>query len=237
MIKAAIEKIQEMCRGQVFDIDGEHYSDMKLQRIEPPEYRPSVLKLYSLDALIEILKEETSKISKNKDVFVNVITPTRIEVVTTYDDKATRDWLFSVDAKLPDLPLNYFHNKEEMIIALKSVFNPGDGVDYIINLLKKVTEESKVSTDDNGISQSVEAIKGIALKENIEIKNRVILAPLSTFLEVNQPESEFILRLKEGAQVLLKEADGGAWELTAKKNIKAYLEEKLCGVKGLYVIA
>lgn len=64
MIKAAIEKIQEMCRGQVFDIDGEHYSDMKLQRIEPPEYRPSVLKLYSLDALIEILKEETSKIDR-----------------------------------------------------------------------------------------------------------------------------------------------------------------------------
>lgn len=124
-----------------------------------------------------------------------------------------------------------------MIIALKSVFNPSDGVEYIIDLLKKVTEESNVSTDDNGISQSVEAKKGIALKENIEIKQRVILAPFRTFLEVNQPESEFILRLKEGAQVLLKEADGGAWELAAKKAIKEYLENKLCDVKGLYVIA
>lgn len=50
---------------------------------------------------------------------------------------------------------------------------------------------------------------------------------LNTFAEVAQPESEFVLRLKEGNRVGLFEADGGAWELNAMANIANYLEHEL----------
>jgi len=51
--------------------------------------------------------------------------------------------------------------------------------------------------------------------------------PFRTFLEVAQPESEFILRLDGSGQINLIGADGGAWKLEAVRNIAAYFEEKL----------
>lgn len=42
-----------------------------------------------------------------------------------------------------------------------------------------------------------------------------------------QPTSEFLFRVKEGGRFALFEADGGAWELTAKKNIAEFFAEQL----------
>ena len=57
--------------------------------------------------------------------------------------------------------------------------------------------------------------------------HRIPLSPFRTFTEVEQPESEFILRLDEDGRVGLIEADGGRWKLTAKASIAAYFEEAL----------
>lgn len=57
-----------------------------------------------------------------------------------------------------------------------------------------MTIENSVSTNDNGVTQTVEARQGVALNALIEIKPRVMLRPFRTFLEVEQPESEFLLR-------------------------------------------
>ena len=46
-------------------------------------------------------------------------------------------------------------------------------------------------------------------------------------LQVAQPESMFLLRLKEGGNVGLYEADGGVWKLEATRNIAGYFEEHL----------
>jgi len=62
----------------------------------------------------------------------------------------------------------------------------------------------------------------------VAIKPRVMLTPYRTFLEVEQPTSEFLLRLNDEGEVGLFEADGGMWALTAKDRIAAYFEEKLC---------
>ena len=41
-------------------------------------------------------------------------------------------------------------------------------------------------------------------------------------LQVAQPESMFLLRLKDGGNVGLYEADGGVWKLEATRNIAGY---------------
>ena len=46
-------------------------------------------------------------------------------------------------------------------------------------------------------------------------------------LEVEQPASDFLLRLDKEGRPALYEADGGAWKLEAKRNIAAYLGEQL----------
>lgn len=84
-----------------------------------------------------------------------------------------------------------------------------------------------MSTNDNGISQTVEARQGVALKTTVQIKPRVPLRPFRTFQEVEQPESEFLIRLDEEGNIGLFEADGGMWKLTARQTVKAFLEEKL----------
>ena len=60
----------------------------------------------------------------------------------------------------------------------------------------------------------------------------MILAPRRTFPEVDQPESPFVLLVKQSREgmmpeIALFEADGGLWKLTAIQNIKDYLKAVL----------
>lgn len=51
--------------------------------------------------------------------------------------------------------------------------------------------------------------------------------PFCTFLEVEQPESEFLLRVDPDEGIGFFEADGGIWKLEAKKNIADYFKANL----------
>ena len=68
--------------------------------------------------------------------------------------------------------------------------------------------------------------RGIVIRVKVdhadEIKPRVMLRPFRTFLEVEQPESEFLLRVDPDEGIGFFEADGGIWKLEAKKNIADY---------------
>lgn len=120
-----------------------------------------------------------------------------------------------------------FRDRETALIELRSLFIPGEGTAYLLDLLSRMTDENSVSTQDNGVTQTVEARQGIALKERVEVRPRVVLQPFRTFLEVDQPESEFLLRVDAEKGVGLFEADGGVWKLEAKKNIAAYFAKSL----------
>ena len=104
---------------------------------------------------------------------------------------------------------------------------PARGVDYLLDLLSRMSKDSGVTTRDNGVSQEVEARQGVSLKALVQVKPRVALRPFRTFLEVEQPASEFLLRLDDDGNVGLFEADGGMWQQTAKASIAAYFEDKL----------
>lgn len=82
---------------------------------------------------------------------------------------------------------------------------------------------------------------GVASKADAVIPSPVRLKPYRTFTEVDQPESDFVFRMKEdkydGVQCALFEADGGAWKLHAMESIQEYLEEQLNGVDGFTIIS
>lgn len=108
------------------------------------------------------------------------------------------------------------------LIELRSLCIPNEGTAYLLDLLSRMTNENSVSTNDNGVTQTVEARQGVALNAVVEIKPRVMLRPFRTFLEVEQPESEFLLRVDPDEGIGFFEADGGIWKLEAKKNIADY---------------
>lgn len=239
MLKEFVEKIQSMANeasAKVIEVDGEQYSTQRIYKVDPTEYRPNGITVNSLESIITLVRNEAVRYTDNT-IFVQVEDPLNVNVFTTFDDKNRRDFLYMAKADIVSTPIDQWTGKESLMIALNSVFIPSEDVDYIQSVLQKVTEESKVSSTDNGLGQSIEAQKGIALKENMTLKKRVKLRPYRTFLEVEQPESEFILRADEGAKFLIKSADGGAWELAAKSNIKVYLVRHLTGLKNVIVMA
>lgn len=82
---------------------------------------------------------------------------------------------------------------------------------------------------------------GIASKGDAIVPNPVKLKPYRTFLEVDQPVSEFIFRMKQdkydGVLCALFEADGGAWKMEATERIKKYLESELKEYDNFTVIS
>lgn len=120
------------------------------------------------------------------------------------------------------IPVTPHIGREVALIELRSLCIPNEGTAYLLDLLSRMTNENSVSTNDNGVTQTVEARQGVALNALIEIKPRVMLRPFRTFLEVEQPESEFLLRVDPDEGIGFFEADGGIWKLEAKKNIADY---------------
>ena len=93
---------------------------------------------------------------------------------------------------------------------------------------------------DDGISQKATVKTGIASKSDAIVPNPVKLRPYRTFVEVEQPVSDFVFRVQDngrGISCAIFEADGGAWKNAAMKNIKNYLEFELSGLNEFIVIS
>ena len=154
-------------------------------------------------------------------IMVQVKSNDTVEVMTTYLSDFSRNTLYRAKADAPGLRTG-FRGREVALIELRSLCIPNEGTAYLLDLLSRMTNENSVSTNDNGVTQTVEARQGVALNALIEIKPRVMLRPFRTFLEVEQPESEFLMRVDPDEGIGFFEADGGIWKLEAKKNIADY---------------
>lgn len=219
-----VDKLLALQENKIHTINGQTYTEKELERVPPHVDRPKSFRVTGLDSVCKMIQKEIDQL--NVGIFVQVTAFNQVEVWTTYLEDFSRNCLYDVDCDVPGFREG-FKEQEKMIIQLKSLFAPSKEVDYLLDLLSRMTKESGVTSTDNGVTQVVEAKKGISLKEQVTIKPRVVLKPFRTFLEVEQPESEFIVRINEEGEIGLFEADGGVWKLEAKRNIAAYFEERL----------
>lgn len=118
-------------------------------------------------------------------------------------------------------------SQQQAIIQLQSVYGPTQDREYLLELISRMSVNEGVTSDDNGVTQTITARQGPALKENMPVKPIVLLQPYRTFLEVEQPASEFLLRVGKEGGISLHEADGGVWRLEAKHRIAEWLAEEL----------
>lgn len=104
----------------------------------------------------------------------------------------------------------------------------------VTKVASNIVSTQEATFSDDGISQQVVMKTGVTKKENAIIPNPVRLIPYRTFLEVEQPESEFVFRITEGRGGVpffkLVAADGGRWEAVAVDNVKSYLVEALADI-------
>ena len=225
MLKQFAQFLSEMKETKIFDVDGKKFTnDPNLEEIIPHVDRPTVMTVTSLDAICKLVRTE---IKRNAyPLFVCAEEYNKAVVYSTYRDDYTRDTIYMAKADAPGLSLGW-RSQQEMIIALQSLVIPTEASAELLNMLKSMTDESSITSRDNGVTQEVTVKSGVSLAKTVQVKPRVKLTPFRTFLEVSQPESEYLVRVDKGNQIGLFEADGGIWKLEAKKNIAVYFEREL----------
>ena len=212
MLAKMIDKIVSLKETKIFEINGQTYADASLTRIPPHVDRPDCISVSGLDSICKLIRTELEKVGTT--IMVQVKSNDTVEVMTTYLSDFSRNTLYRAKADAPGLRTG-FRGREVALIELRSLCIPNEGTAYLLDLLSRMTNE-------NSVTQTVEARQGVALNALIEIKPRVMLRPFRTFLEVEQPESEFLLRVDPDEGIGFFEADGGIWKLEAKKNIADY---------------
>lgn len=225
MLKAMIQKIEEMAAPKTYDVDGSVYASKDLVYIDGKKKRPCCINVTGLDSICKLVRNEAGHIGRQ--IFVRVSDYKEVSVFTTLDSDEERFYLYKCAADTPSVTMGRFLPYENAVIEIRSLYIPTPDTDYLLKLLASVSTESKVTSSDNGVTQKVEAKAGIALNTLVEVKPRVVLKPFRTFIEVDQPESEFLLRISDKGEIGLFPADGGVWKLEATRNVAGYFEKEL----------
>ena len=225
MLKEAIEKIERMSAPTFHEVDGSVFCNQEMVHIMDKKPMPRCIDLTGLDSICKMVRNEAEHVGLQ--IFIQVKDYKSVTVFTELDADEDRLYLYKCSADTPEVTMGYFMDYEKAIIELRSLYIPNTGTQYLLQLLGSISNESKVTTSDNGVTQKVEAKSGIALSSMVEIEPRVTLQPFRTFVEVAQPESDFLLRINDRGQIGMFPADGGVWKLEATRNVAAYFEEKL----------
>ena len=121
----------------------------------------------------------------------------------------------------------------------KFLDDPDTDRELLLKFAGTVEQGSVTEYGDDGVTQKATVKQGIASKTDAIVPNPVRLRPYRTFIEVEQPVSDFIFRMKDsshGITCALFEADGGAWKNAAMRNVKEYLEFELADFKDQFIV-
>ena len=236
MIRAALEYINGLKEPTIKEIDGNTYSDKPLERISYIPYAGAI-EMKTLSSFVEYIKANIDEMSDK--MIVHVVSPTEVQLYSALDTDRNREYLVEVNAELPDFRFGSFIDHESFVIALQSKFVSNADRDLVLKFAGTVEDGTVAEYGDDGVTQKATVKTGVASKADAVVPNPVNLIPYRTFLEVQQPASDFIFRMKSscGVQCAIFEADGGAWKNEAMNNIKEYLKNELADLKQFTVIS
>lgn len=241
MIKEALKYIVGLGEAKVQEINGDMYSDKPLHRIDTYYPKASALEMNTLSSLVEYIKSNVDKFAEK--MVVQVVSPEEVRFFSMLDDNRDRETVAVVRAITPSFDYGRFIDHETFCINVQSKFVDDDNTDKTLLLKFAGTVESGSVAEygDDGVTQKAAVRQGIASKTEAVVPNPVYLMPFRTFIEVRQPASNFIFRMKEGGMggisCAIFEADGGAWKLEAMDRIRFYLERELEGCDFITVIS
>ncbi|MDZ5607059.1 hypothetical protein U2I54_08100 [Bacillus pseudomycoides] len=222
MTKDAIEKVLEIGTVETHKIGKQTYSTQLLHLVKEPT--PAEIVVRSLSGLVGYVK---SQFDTAEPLMIHIENPTKVSVFTTVNGDKRRSTFMKAEASIPHFNFDSFYDREELNIALQSGFVENDHREIVLKVIGNVVDEMVKGIEDDGVTQAVTVKTGAATRGQAKVPNPVELMPYRTFVEVKQPESKFVFRMREGARCGLFEADGGAWKLEAMNNIKEYLTNAL----------
>lgn len=231
MLKEFLEHLQKTTQPLITNVNGSTFritSDGDCEELLPTIFHPDTLDLNSLDALVTMVRTEATE----RDVPLYITVPDCKTVRCfgqsgSYEDRCFRQVYYEAHATdVPGWEPKVALGFEEAQIALRTRFQETADTIYTMKLVSDISLGAKVIYNDNGIATTVTTQKGVALQTNEQIRPLVKLRPYRTFQEVEQPESNFLIRVNDRG-ISFIEADGGMWKLAARETIKKYLEGRL----------
>lgn len=242
MLKALYNAIRDDAPAREITLSGRTYTTKAVCPVTSPT--PEAIEVTTLTGLVDYLKTNIDGLELSK-LLCHVINPARVAIYSPLcGDFQQRLRFIQAEAQTRTMSFNRFMDGESFNIWLQSCFvDTPITVDgelratdkgLVLKYVGNVRDEIVKTTGDDGISQEITIKTGVASVGSVILPNPVVLRPYRTFNEVEQPASAFVFRAQEGPKFALIEADNGAWESQAMKNIKEFLEFE---VPGLNVIA
>lgn len=230
MLKSLFEYVVGLSKANVVTIDGTVYTDKPLHLPEMPTIE--TLRTDNLSSIVNFIKHawdaDLHDIDDTVQKIIHVEDAGKVNLYSSVCNECMdRQKFMKAEWAGNKFPFGQFMDAEKFNILLQTCFMETDDLKVIQQVVGNLRDEAVQNYGDDGVSQSVTIRTGIATVGQVRVPSPAKLRPYRTFLEVEQPASLFILRMREGGQCALFEADGGLWRETARQNIRNYFEYEL----------
>ena len=243
-LKEALKFVTELAKAaekpNITEIGDRAYTDKELKAVREP--RPDTIAVSSLTGFVNLVSARVEKFDP-ESVIIHIVDHATVELKSTISDRWGRRQVF-VTAELPDVSgfkVDHYHDPASLVGALHVHFMQSDDVTYLLRVASTI---EKVKTNDEVTATQAVALRTTSAQvEVIDLKPRLGLAPFRTFRDVEQPTSDFLLRVKQEGKIpllALFEADGGKWKLEAIAKIQSFLAysiSELSGIKNIPIIS
>lgn len=236
MLKELYQQIQADTHAELIQAgeDGLVYATRQLHLL-PSEPQAEPLEVHSLTGFVDYCKSNRDIVPMQAPLLlIHVVSPTRVDLIgSLYGRNLSQRNTYCKAHFIEPGKFSYgrYLDQESMIIALLSQFDHTDHRADLMKLIGNLKTEAITTHIDDGVTQRVTAMTGVARVAEVDVPNPVSLKPFRTFAEIEQPESLYVFRLqgaKEGKpQAALFNVEDNRWQLEAIEGIKAWLAERI----------
>lgn len=224
-----VDAIVENSQAKVVTVNGKEYATDTVYNPPLPDEQsfPSV-RLLTLDSLVEYITANVDTVDLGQAMIL--VNAEHATLLGLEEGERRRRPVFAQIHRNFAVPcFGSYQSIEDFRIWLLTRFRDTPDREIVLKFIVKVSDEHVSTSEDDGISQTVTVRKGIATHSAATVPSPLQLAPIRTFIEVEQPTGHFIFRLKQEKDKLptaaLFELPTN-WEREAAINVKKYLDGK-----------
>lgn len=227
MIRDAIEKIVALAPANTLSVNERPYSDKPIHPVIEPI--PAPIEAQTLTSIVDYVVTNIDGL-KMDDIMIHVQSPTAVFLRSKMNGNFKQRDTY-IEAGIEFMPFGkHYMDIETTIVTLQTHFVHTDELTRLLSIIGNIKEDVIRTNIDNGVSQTVTVKSGVSLAKNVDLPNPIRLKPYRTFIEIDQPESLYLFRMRKGPECAMMEADGGSWKIDAVTRIKEFFNDKLPGV-------
>lgn len=233
MLREMIQEIVGLAHGKILDVHGQAYSRHALKELPSPAALATTFTVHSLSGFVDYVGYDIDRGKENAELIL-VSDPREVLLMSTLTGAWKQRDVFAraEPFKGKDFPFGTYLSVENFVIGMQTAFVQDENTAAVLRLVGNLQAGTTRTVVDDGVSQVATVQKSVAHKGNETVVSPVELRPFRTFQDINQPASQYVLRLHGGEEggmpsVKLVEVDDKLWKLQAVRDIKKHLDKFL----------